>query len=125
MRAGDPRRPRSGAPRPGQDAAVRLRGIRRGKHERLVVFRLAQLAQPLDSAGQRELRAAEALDEVAAPAGADGLERPQLPVDRAVAAGNPFSADAVARDDPLPLEQELCERAPACDRLAGEQPRRE
>ena len=62
--------------------------------------------------GERELRAAEPLDEVAAAAGADGLERRQLPVDGAVPARDPLGADAVTRHDPLPLEQELRERAP-------------
>ena len=61
---------------------------------------------------QRELRAAEPLDEVAAAADAERLEVAQLAVDRAVAAGDSFAAHAVARDDPLPLEQELGERAP-------------
>ena len=77
----------------------------------VVARRVTQLAQPLDRAGQRELRAAEPLDEVAAAAGADRLERAQLAVDGAVAAGDPLGADAVARHDPLPLEQQLRERA--------------
>ena len=70
--------------------------------------------------GERELRAAEALDEVAAPAGADRLEILQLAVDGAVAARDALGAHAVARDDPLPLEQQLRERAPVG--AAGEEP---
>ena len=87
--------------------------------------RAAELAQPLDGARQRELGAAEPLDEVAAAARADRLERLQLAVDGAVAAGDPLGADAVARDDPLPLEQELGERAAVAvrRRAAGEEPR--
>src|SRR6185503_15468917 len=88
----------------------------------------AQLAEPLDRAGQRELRAAESLDEVAAPAGADGLERPELAVDGPVAAGDPLRTDPVARDDSLSLEQELGQR-PAiggrptrCEQARGERP---
>ena len=41
------------------------------------------VAQPLDRAGERELRAAEALDEVAAAAGSEHLEAPELAVDGA------------------------------------------
>ncbi len=85
----------------------------------LVALARPQLAQPLDRAAERELRAAEALDEVAAPADAERLERPQLAVDRAVAAGDPLGAHAVARDDALPLEQELRERAPVAARSAN------
>ena len=114
VRAGDARRPRARALRPRERGAVRLRRIGRREHERvgLVVFLRTQLAQPLDRAGQRELRAAEALDEVAAAADAERLEVAQLAVDGAVAAGDSFAAHAVARDDPLPLEQQLGERAP-------------
>src|SRR6185312_5763390 len=82
-----------------------------------------------DRARERELRAAEPLDEVAAPAGPDVLERLELAVDRAVAAGDPLRPDAVARDDPLPLEQELRQgpavgrdRAPGCEQPRGERP---
>ena len=113
MRAGDARRARAGALRPRQRGAVGLRRVGGGEHERVgVVPALAQLAQPLDRAAERELRAAEPLDEVAAPAEAERLERAQLGVDRAVAAGDALGADAVAGDDPLPLEQQLGERAP-------------
>src|SRR3954470_19021394 len=92
--------------RPRQRRSVRLRGIGRGEHERLgvVAFARAQLAQPLDRAAERELRAAEPLDEVAAAAGTERLERPQLAVDRAVAAGDPLAANAVPGDDALPFE---------------------
>src|SRR5262249_58305024 len=63
---------------------------------------------------------AEPLREVAAAAEAGRLERAQLGVTRAVAAGDPFAAHAVTRDDPLPLEQQLGERSPV--RRGGEQP---
>ena len=121
MRARDPRRACSRPPRPRNRGAVGLGRVRRREHERLWLLSLArfQLAEPLDGSRERELRAAEPLDEVAAPADAERLQRPQLAVDRSVAAGNPLAADAVARDDPLPLEQELGERAPVG--LAGEQ----
>ena len=49
-------------------------------------------------------------DEVAAPAEAERLERLQLAVDGAVAAGDSLAADAVAGDDALPLEQQLGQR---------------
>ena len=118
MSAGDAGRPRTGAARPRQRRAVRLGGVGGGEHERVVLVAGAELAQPLDRAGERELRAAEALDEVAAPAGADRLERAQLAVDGAVAARDALAADAVAHHDALPLEQELRERA-AVDRRSG------
>ena len=103
---------RAGALRPRQRRAVRLCRIGCGEHERLglLVLARAELAQALDRAGQRELRAAEPLDEVAAAADAERLERAQLAVDGAVAARNAFAAHAVARDDALPLEQQLGER---------------
>ena len=97
--------------RPREDAAVGLGGIGGREDERLVVVRVPQLAEPFDGARERELRAAEPFDEVPAATGAHRLERLQLPVHGAVAADDPLGADAVARDDPLPLEQELGERA--------------
>ena len=97
----------------GQHRAVRLRRVGGGQDERLLLLVLArpELAQPLDRAAERELRAAEPLDEVAAAAEPERLERLQLAVDGAVAAGDSLAADAVAGDDPLPLEQELGEGA--------------
>ena len=119
--AGDASRACARPLRPRQDGSVRLRRIGGGEHERLVLVVLArpQLPQALDRAAERELGAAETLDEVAAPAKTERLERLQLAVDRAVAALDPLSADAVARDDPLPLEQELGERAAVL--VAGEE----
>ena len=70
-----------------------------------------QLTQPFDRAAERELRAAEALDEIAAPAETERLERPQLAVDGSVPSGYPLRADAVPGDDALPLEQELGQRS--------------
>ncbi len=53
---------------PGERGTVRLRRVGGREDERLrLVAGLAQVAQPLDGAGQGELRAAEPLDEVAAP----------------------------------------------------------
>src|SRR5207302_8709384 len=78
----------------------------------------------LDGAAQRKLRTAQALDEVAAPAGAERLERAQLAVHRAVAARDTLGADGVAGDDAVPLEQQLRERAPV-GLAAGEELRRE
>ena len=112
VRAGDARGPRRGALRPRQDAAVRLCRIGGRQDERLVVVEVAQLPEALDGAGKRELGPAEPFDEVAAAAGADGLERLQLSVHGAVPAGDPLRPDTVARHDPLPLEQELRQRAP-------------
>src|SRR5262249_46695163 len=89
VRAGDaggaPPRP----PRPRQRRTVRLRGIGGGEHERLcVLVALAVLAQALDAAAERELGASKPLDEVAATAEPERLERAQLGIDGAVAAGD-------------------------------------
>ena len=99
----------------GQEAPpVRLGGIGCGQHERLLLALVvgAKLSQPLDPTRKRKLGAAEALDEVAAPAGSDRLEILQLAVHRAVPARDALGAHAVARHDSLPLEQQLRERAP-------------
>src|SRR5439155_25386762 len=100
--------------RPRQRGSVRLCGVGGSQHERLGFLSLAgtELAQALDRAAERELRSAQALDEVAAPGEPERLERPQLGVDGAVAPREPLRTDAVARHDALPLEQELGERAP-------------
>jgi hypothetical protein len=111
VRARNPCRPRAGPLRPWEGGAVRLRRVGGGEHQRLVLLHPPELAEPLDGAGERELGTAEPFDEVPAAARADGLERLQLRVDRPVSAGNPLRADAVPGDDPLPLEQELRERA--------------
>ena len=113
LRARDARGAAVRALRPRDRGAVRLRGIGGREHERLRLVAVArpQLAQPLDRAAERELRAAEPLDEVAAAAGPERLERAQLRVHGAVAAGDALAAHAVARDDALPLEQQLRERA--------------
>src|SRR5439155_14848748 len=96
-----------------QRGAVGLRRIGGREHERLGLLpALAQLADALDRAAERELRAAEPLDEVAAATEPEGLERPKLGVDGPVAAGDALGAHAVARDDAVPLEQQLGERTP-------------
>src|SRR5581483_8216297 len=87
-----------------------------------VAVPLAQLAEAFDRAAERELRSAEALDEVAAAAETEGLQRAQLAVDRAVAPGDPFGADGLAGDDPVALEQQL--RQGAAVGSAGEEPGR-
>ena len=122
VRTGDTRGATVRALRPRDCSAVRLRRVGGCEHERLRLVAVARtkLAQPLDRAAERELRAAEPFDEVAATAGAERLERAQLGVHRAVAAGNALTAHAVARDDALTLEQELGERAAV--RLTREQP---
>ena len=55
--------------------------------------RLAGRAQPVERAGERELRGPQAVDEVAAPDPARLLERPQDRVDRAEPALEPFGRD--------------------------------
>ena len=72
VRAGDPRgaaaRRAPGRRRPRQHRPVRLRRVDRGEHERRRRHRRGCGAQALDRARQRELGAAEPLDEVAATA---------------------------------------------------------
>src|SRR5204863_8479026 len=103
-------------------SAVGLRGIRRREHLRfrlLAVLR-PELPEALNRPAERELRAAEALDEVAAPTEAERLERLELSVDGAVPALDALAADAVPGHDPLSLEEQLCESAAVG--LADEQP---
>ncbi len=55
------------ASRPGERRAVRVGGVDGREHDgRRVRVGLAHVAQPLDGGGDRELGAAQALDEVAA-----------------------------------------------------------
>ena len=103
----------------GERSAVRA-GRVGGRRGRAALARRPpwpQLRSRSTAPPQRELRAAEPLDEVAAPARAERLERPQLAVDRAVAAGDPLAADGVAGDDAVPLEQ-------AAPRARGDRARR-
>ena len=113
VRAGDPGRSRACASRPRQRRAVRLGGVGRREHERVVLGAPLRSSRSRSTApGERELRAAEPLDEVPATTGADRLERAQLAVHGAVPAGDALAADAVAHDDALSLEQQLGESAP-------------
>ncbi len=83
-------------------------------------------AQPLDGAGQRELGAAEALDEVAAARDAERLQPAQLGVERGEATGHAFGEDELAGEDPVALEQQLGQRArrSECRRPARREPAR-
>ena len=87
----------------GQGAPRRTAAPDRRRDQRALLRRL--LAEPLDRAGERELRAAQAFDEVSAAADAERLQLAQLAVDGRVAARDPLGPHAVARDDPVPLEQ--------------------
>ena len=111
--------------RPRKRGAVRLGRVGRCEHERLRLLRVtgAKLAESLDRTPERELRTAQTFDEVAPPTGSEGLERPELTVDGAEAAGDPLPPDPVSRDDPLPLEQELGQRTPV-GLAVCEEPRR-
>ena len=72
-------------------------------------------AQPLDRSRQRELRAAETLDEVAAPADAERLERGERVIEGREAARDPLREHELAGEDAVALEQELGDRAPPGD----------
>ena len=85
----------------------------------------AQAAQALDRRGERELRAAEPLDEVAAPRRAERLEVRELGVERREAALDPLGQGLLAGDDAVALEHDLRQRADplAVGGRAGEQRR--
>ena len=101
---------------PRQRGAVGLRRIDRAQHDGLLGATLA-LAQPLDRAGDRELGAAEPLDEVATAGNAEHLELRQLRVDPAEPAGDALGEHLLARQHAVALEQQLGLRAPARARI--------
>src|SRR4051794_5901602 len=74
--ARDARGAGAAAPRPRQRGSVRLCGVGGGEDERLRLLPVLrpELAQTLDGAAERELRTAEAFDEVAAAARPERLE---------------------------------------------------
>src|SRR5204862_4019941 len=88
-----------------------------GEHDRRRGVVVALRTQPLDRSRQRELRAAEPFDEVAAARDADRLERRELVVERREAARDPLGEHLLAGDDAVALEQQLGLRAPAGARL--------
>ena len=97
--------------RPRERRPVGLGRIGGGQHQRLALAVMARLAQTLERAGQGELRATEALDEVAAAGRADRLEGGQLGIDAGEAAGQPLGLDGRARGDAVTVEQDLGLRA--------------
>src|SRR3954471_22313755 len=101
---------------PRQRRTVRLGRIGRGQDHRRLALAVAGRPQPLDRAGERELRAPEPLDEVAAPARAERLELRERVVEDREAAGDALGEDLLAADDAVALKQQLGERAAA---LAG------
>jgi len=64
-----------------------------------------QCTHPVHGARQRELRGAQALHEIAAPALARILHGPQHRVDRGEAARHPFRDGRAADQDPVPFQQ--------------------
>jgi hypothetical protein len=108
--------------RPRQRRTVGLGGIDGGEDERRIgPVRLgrsraadrAACPQPLDRPGERELGAAEPLQEVATTGDPERLKLRELGVDRGEATGDPLGEHLLAGDDPVALEQQLAERAPA------------
>src|SRR3954447_8490274 len=98
---------------PWQRGAVGLRRVGGCEHDRRRLVLGLLRAQPLDRAGQRELRPAEPFDEVAAPADAERLERAERVVEEAEPAGRAFGEHVLAGDDPVALQQQLGARAAA------------
>ena len=78
---------------------------------------LAGGAQPVDRAGQRELRGTEPVDEVAAPDATGFLHRAQDRIDGAEAAVDALGGDRLAGQDAVPLEER--EASAACSRSVG------
>ena len=76
-------------------------------------------AQALDRPGERELGPAHALDEVPAPADAERLEVVEGVVQRGKATANVLRQHLLARDDPVALEQQFGQRAPAIGGAGG------
>ena len=111
---------------PLQRRPVRLRGIGRGEHDRRRRVVVLLRPQALDRARQRELRAAEAFDEVAAPRDADRLQRRERVIERGEAARDALGQHQLAGDDAVALEQQLGLRAAPRRRIvvAAEQARR-
>ena len=99
------------------DRAVGLRRVGGGEHDRRRRVVVALRAQALDRARQRELRAAEALDEVAAAGDAERLQRGERVVERGEAAGDALGQHLLAGDDAVALEQQLGLRAAARGRI--------
>ena len=115
----------------GPATAARRRRAERGRRPRArpagVLGRLG--AQPLDGAGERELSAAESLDEVAAARDAERLELGQLGVDRREAARHALGEHLLAGQDPVALEHQLGQRAaprrrgrPRAEQRCGQRP---
>src|SRR3954447_4824998 len=103
--------------RPLEDRSVGLGRIGRREHERRGLVVVTLRAQALDRAGKRELRAAEALDEVPAAGDADGLERRELVVEGGEAARDALGEDLLAGDDAVALEQQLGLGTATLDRI--------
>ena len=102
---------------PGQCRAVGIRRVGGGEHQReRFLRRLAEGAQPLFRARHRELRAAQAGDEISAASAAGVLHRLEHRVDGGKSAGNLFGLRGFASDDPMPGEQRLRQRRGAFGR---------
>ena len=92
--------------RPGQRGAVGVGRIGGGEQQEGAVG-FGQRAQALDRAGEGELGAAEALDEVAAAGGAEQLEVAELRVEGGEAAGDALGQHGLAGDDAVALQHQL------------------
>ena len=96
---------------PGQHRAVGLGGVGGGEHQDAVLVVLAPGAQALDRPGERELGAAQALDEVAATGDPQRLEGAQRVIEGGEASRHALGQHLLAGEDPVALQQELGERA--------------
>ena len=98
--------------RPRQRRAVRVGGIRGGEHDGLVLAALRIDAvevgpQPVHGGRDRELGAAQRLDEVAALAPARILERGEHLVEHRESAGHTLGRDRALRQHAVAVEQQL------------------
>ena len=94
--------------RPIQRRAVRIGGIGRAEHDDFgFVGPIAQRSQQVERAGHRELRRAEAGDEIPAPDASRFFHSLQHRIDHAEAAGDGFRGDGFTRQDTVACEQLL------------------
>ena len=99
------------ASRPAQGCPERVGGVRGREHLRARRLVGAHGPQPLDGGRQRELGAAQALDEIAAPRRAERLQVGQLAVESGEPARDPLGQNSLAGDDAVALQQHLGDRA--------------
>jgi len=104
---------------PFECRAVGIRRIRGGQdHDLDIVRRVAQRAQQIEGAGHRELRRAQAGDEVASPDASRVLHPFQYGIHDAKSTGHVFRRHRFTRHDAVPREELLRDRRRPFRRVA-------